>query len=241
MNIPVIVATGNAFSGSQGEGFAAIVAGTISVTATDLSGNLLSDAQRLGTTLGGASATTLAAPGDGLTAPSGDSGTATDDGTSFSAALVSGGVTLLQDIYQSRFGTLPTVAQIKSWLQKGATPLTDPVTGITLGRAQHPPEREPRADSATPTAATTTNSAATTAATSSRGVDSATNSEDGQRSGLRERSGGQFVGFRFNGSDRRSRVRRDSPGDDRVAGKPVQLFELLGCSGSDLECLSRFL
>ncbi len=133
LNIPVIVATGNSFSGSQGEGFAAIVAGTISVTATDLSDNLLSDAQRLGTALGGASATTIAAPGDGLIAPSGDSGTVTGDGTSFAAALVTGSVTLLQEIYQSRFGSLPTVAQIKSWLQQGATPISDPVTGITLG------------------------------------------------------------------------------------------------------------
>ena len=133
MNIPVIAATGNSFTGAQGEGFAAIVAGTISVTATDLSGNLLSNAQRLGSAIGGASATTIAAPGSGLTAPSGDSGTVTADGTSFATALVSGGVSLLQEIYQSRFGTLPTVAQIKSWLQGGATPITDPVTGITLG------------------------------------------------------------------------------------------------------------
>ena len=46
MNIPVIAAAGNSFNGQQGEGFSAIVAGTISVTATDLSGNLLSNAQR---------------------------------------------------------------------------------------------------------------------------------------------------------------------------------------------------
>jgi type VI secretion system secreted protein VgrG len=129
----VIAATGNSFNGMQGEGFAAIVAGTISVTATDLSGNLLSNAQRLGTALGGTSATTIAAPGDGLTAPSGDSGTATLEGTSFAAALTTGGVTLLQEIYQSRFGSLPTVAQIKSWLQGGATTINDPTTGITLG------------------------------------------------------------------------------------------------------------
>jgi subtilisin family serine protease len=133
MNIPVMAATGNSFTGAQGEGFAAIVAGTISVTATDLSGNLLSNAQRLGTAIGGASATTIAAPGDGLTAPSGDSGTASLEGTSFATALVTGGVTLLQEIYQSRFGSLPTVAQIKSWLQGGSTPINDPVTGITLG------------------------------------------------------------------------------------------------------------
>jgi subtilisin family serine protease len=133
MNIPVVVATGNSFAGAQGEGFAAIVAGTISVTATDLSGNLLSNAQRLGSAIGGASATTIAAPGEGLTAPSGDSGTATGDGTSFATALVTGSVTLLQEIYESRFGALPTVAQIKSWLQAGATPIQDPVTGITIG------------------------------------------------------------------------------------------------------------
>ncbi len=133
LDIPVIAATGNSFTGPQGEGFAAIVAGTISVTATDLSGNLLPDAQRLGAGYGGASATTIAAPGQGLTAPSGDSGTATVQGTSFATALTTGGVVLLQDIYQSRFGTLPTVAQLKGWLQQGATPIHDPVTGITLG------------------------------------------------------------------------------------------------------------
>ena len=133
MNIPVVAATGNSFNGMQGEGFAAIVAGTISVTATDLSGNLLSNAQRLGTAIGGASATTIAAPGEGLTAPSGDSGTATVEGTSFATALTTGAVSLLQEIYQSRFGALPTVAQIKSWLQQGSNPVNDPVTGITIG------------------------------------------------------------------------------------------------------------
>ena len=133
MNIPVIAATGNSFTGQQGEGFAAIVAGTISVTATDLSGTLLSNAQRLGSAVGGNSATTIAAPGEGLTAPSGDSGSSTVEGTSFAAALVTGGVTLLQDIYQSRFGALPTVADLKAWIQDSATPIHDSVTGITLG------------------------------------------------------------------------------------------------------------
>lgn len=133
MNIPVIAAAGNSFNGQQGEGFSAIVAGTISVTATDLSGNLLSNAQRLGSAVGGASATTIAAPGEGLTAPSGDSGTATVEGTSFATALVTGGVTLLQQVYENRFGALPTVAQIKTWIQDSATPFHDPVTGITLG------------------------------------------------------------------------------------------------------------
>jgi subtilisin family serine protease len=133
MNIPVVAAAGNSFNGQQGEGFSAIVAGTISVTATDLSGNLLANAQRLGSAIGGASATTIAAPGEGLAAPSGDSGISTVEGTSFATALVTGGVTLLQQIYQSRFGTLPTVTQIESWMQQSATPIHDSVTGITLG------------------------------------------------------------------------------------------------------------
>jgi type VI secretion system secreted protein VgrG len=133
MNIPVVAATGNNFNGMQGEGFAAIAGGTISVTATDLSGNLIANAQRLGSAIGGASATTIAAPGAGLTAPMGDSGTATVGGTSFATALTTGSVTLLQEIYQSRFGALPTVEQIKSWLQQGSTPVHDPVTGITIG------------------------------------------------------------------------------------------------------------
>ena len=37
MNIPVVSAAGNSFTGQQGEGFTAIVAGVISVTATDTS------------------------------------------------------------------------------------------------------------------------------------------------------------------------------------------------------------
>ncbi len=121
MNIPVVAATGNSFNGQQGEGFAAIVASTISVTATDLSGNLLSDAQRLGSSIGGASSTTVAAPGEGLTAPSGDSGTSTrrrDQLRHGAGHRVS--VVLLQQIYESRFGTLPTVDQLKSWIEQGS-------------------------------------------------------------------------------------------------------------------------
>jgi type VI secretion system secreted protein VgrG len=133
LNVPVVAATGNSFNGMQGEGFAAIAAGTISVTATDLSGNLLSNAQRLGSAIGGASATTIAAPGEGLMAPSGDSGTAVVGGTSFATALTTGAVSLLQDIYWLRFGALPTVAQIKTWLQQGSDSVNDPATGIAIG------------------------------------------------------------------------------------------------------------
>ena len=44
-------------------------------------------------------------------------------------------MTLLQDIYDSRIGTLPTVAQIKSWIQGSATPVNDAVTGLTIGES----------------------------------------------------------------------------------------------------------
>jgi subtilisin family serine protease len=167
MNIPVIAATGNSFNGQQGEGFAAIVANTISVTATDLSGNLLANAQRLGSSIGGASSTTIAAPGEGLTAPSGDSGTSTVEGTSFATPLVTGSVVLLQQIYESRFGTLPTVDQLKSWLEQGSDPINDPVTGITIGELDVPKAAalipQPSSNS---TPVTTSTPAATTSAVS---------------------------------------------------------------------------
>jgi type VI secretion system secreted protein VgrG len=138
INIPVVAATGNSFSGQQGEGFTSIVSGVISVTATDTSNQLLPDAQRLGADIGGGSATEIAAPGKGFAAPSGSNSLATVDGTSFAAPLVTGSVVLLQQIYQSRFGTLPTVDQLTAWLEQGSDPIHDPVTGITIGRLDIP-------------------------------------------------------------------------------------------------------
>ncbi|MFO0890489.1 MAG: S8 family serine peptidase [Isosphaeraceae bacterium] len=138
LNIPVISATGNSFKGQQGEGFTSIVSGVISVTATDTSNQLLPDAQRLGDDIGNGNGTELAAPGKGLLAPSGSNQQMTVDGTSFAAPLVTGSVVLLQQIYQSRFGTLPTVDQVTQWLEKGADPINDPVTGITIGRLDVP-------------------------------------------------------------------------------------------------------
>jgi subtilisin family serine protease len=134
MNIAVVAATGNSFDGQQGEGFTSIVDGVISVTATDSNDKLLPNAQRLGAEVGGSTATDIAAPGAGIVAPWGDNGYLAVDGTSFAAPLVSGSVVLLQQLYMSRFNTLPTVDQITTWLKQGATPIYDSVTGITLGR-----------------------------------------------------------------------------------------------------------
>jgi subtilisin family serine protease len=139
MNIPVITATGNSFSGAQGAGFTGIVADSISVTATNASDQFVASAQRLGASLGGASATKIAAPGDGLTAPgSGTNGLASVTGTSFAAPLVTGAVVLMQQVYRQRFGSLPTVQQLDTWLQQGSDPINDPVTGITIGRLDIP-------------------------------------------------------------------------------------------------------
>jgi type VI secretion system secreted protein VgrG len=139
LNIPVIAATGNSFNGQQGVGFPAIVPDTISVTSTGASGTVLSsDAQRLGTAIGGASATDIATPGEGLVAPVQGNQFATVDGTSFAAAEVSGAVVLLQQIYEQRFGQLPTVDQIDTWLQEGSDPVSDPVTDLAIGRLDIP-------------------------------------------------------------------------------------------------------
>ena len=138
MNIPVVSATGNSFTGQQGEGFTAIVAGVISVTATDTSDHLLPDAQRLGPVTGMGTMTDLAAPGEGMVAPTGDSGYSSVEGTSFATPLVTGAVVLLQQIYQARFGILPTVNQVTQWLEQGSDPIYDPVTGLTIGRLDIP-------------------------------------------------------------------------------------------------------
>ncbi len=138
MNIPVVSATGNSFTGQQGEGFTAIVAGVISVTATDTSDHLLPDAQRLGAVTGMGTMTDLAAPGEGMVAPTGNSGYSSVEGTSFATPLVTGAVVLLQQIYQARFGTLPTVNQVTQWLEQGSDPIYDPVTGLTIGRLDIP-------------------------------------------------------------------------------------------------------
>ncbi len=143
LNIPVVVAAGNSFDGkTQGQGFSSIVPDAVSVTATDVTGvqadgtgeKLASDAQRLGTAKGGIYATKLAAPGVNIVAPSGDGGTAKENGTSFAAPQVTGAIVLLQQSYEKAYHTPPTVAQLEGWLQQGAATIHDPVTGIDIGR-----------------------------------------------------------------------------------------------------------
>lgn len=134
LNIPVVTAAGNSFNGQQGMGYTAIMRDTISVTATDANDRILSNAQRLGTAVGGAMATDLAAPGSGLRAPSDGESYVSVEGTSFATPVVSGAIILLQSIYKQRFGALPTVDQVADWLRRGADTISDPATGITLPR-----------------------------------------------------------------------------------------------------------
>ncbi|RUL88605.1 S8 family peptidase [Tautonia sociabilis] len=138
LNIPVVTAAGNSFSGTQGMGFTAIVSDTISVTGSDGPDRIAADAQRLGRAVGGASATDLLAPGRAVVGPWDGSSFAPLDGTSFAAPLVTGSVLLLQELYLKRFGTLPTVDQIEGWLRDSADPVRDPVTGVTIGRLDIP-------------------------------------------------------------------------------------------------------
>jgi type VI secretion system secreted protein VgrG len=133
LRIPVITAAGNSFSGQQGMGFTAIVENTISVTGSDGTTRLAPDAQRLGREAGGKFATDLAAPGRDVMGPW-DSGFAPLDGTSFAAPLVTGSVLLLQELHLSRFGTLPTVDQLETWLRDSARTMRDAATGFTIGR-----------------------------------------------------------------------------------------------------------
>jgi type VI secretion system secreted protein VgrG len=135
MNIPVVTATGNSYNGQQGESFPAIVSDTISVTATNASDQLVSNAQHLDTPISGStSVTTIAAPGDNVEAPADGNNLDLGAGTSFAAPIVSGAVVLMQQVYQSRFGHLPTVDQLKSWLTAGS----DPISGSTIGRLDIP-------------------------------------------------------------------------------------------------------
>ncbi len=139
LNIPVVCASGNSFDGThQGMGYTAILSDTISVTGTDQQNHFVSDAQRLGSAAGGASATDLAAPGSGLLTTADNNTFTTVQGTSFAAPLVSGAVILLQQIYESRFGSLPSVSDVVSWLKQGSDPITDPSTGITIGKLDIP-------------------------------------------------------------------------------------------------------
>ncbi len=133
VNVPVVVATGNSFNGSPGVGFPAILSETISVTGTTLGDQIVPNAQRLDPADGGGAATDLAAPGQGIVVTS-FNGYQTVEGTSYAAPEVTGGIILLQQIYQQRFGTLPSVASVESWLQNGSVKVYDPATHASYDR-----------------------------------------------------------------------------------------------------------
>jgi type VI secretion system secreted protein VgrG len=138
LKIPVVTAAGNSYTGRQGMGFTAIIKGTISVTGTDAADNLVSDAQRLGATAGREYATDLVAPSVRLNAPGEGNSFSLVDGTSFCAPLVSGAILILQQIYQNRYGTLPSVAELESWLEAGSDPILDVASNSTYARLDIP-------------------------------------------------------------------------------------------------------
>ena len=138
LNIPVVAATGNSFNGQQGEGFTSIVDGVISVTATDTSDHLLPDAQRLGSTVGMGTAPTWPPRATGFVAPSGDNqllGRRRDQlrhppGQRLGRAAPADLPAAVRHLAHRRPGD--------AWLEQGADPIHDPVTGITIGRLDIP-------------------------------------------------------------------------------------------------------
>ena len=133
LNIPVVSAAGNSFKGAQGMGFTAIVKDTISVTGVDpTTGQLASNAQRLGSTVAGDAATDIAAPSSGFNAMTGNGQYVAVDGTSFAAPIISGTILLMQQKYVQQFGSLPTVDQLNGWLKQGGSSTSDPTTGLNI-------------------------------------------------------------------------------------------------------------
>lgn len=133
LDIPVVSAAGNGFKGREGMGFTAIVKDTISVTGVDpATGQLASNAQRLGSTTAGENATDIAAPSSGFRAISANGSYDSVDGTSFAAPVVTGSIVLLQQKYFREFGKLPSVALIDTWLKQGGSATSDPVTGLKI-------------------------------------------------------------------------------------------------------------
>lgn len=133
LNIPVVSAAGNSFKGAQGMGFTAIIKDTISVTGVNPStGQLASNAQRLGSSVAGDAATDIAAPSSGFNSVTGNGQYASVDGTSFSAPIISGSILLMQQKYLRQYGVLPSVDQLNGWLKQGGNPTTDPQTGLNI-------------------------------------------------------------------------------------------------------------
>ena len=108
LNIPVVTAAGNSFDGhTPGMGFTAILSETISVTARTRMTTSWTTPRGSVPPTGSPRRTDLAAPGKDLVAPSSDKTWTTVEGTSFAAPLVTGGILLLQQIYQQRLRDAP--------------------------------------------------------------------------------------------------------------------------------------
>lgn len=134
LDIPVVVAAGNSYDGTPGMGFPAVLSETVSVAATDGHDAFLGNAQRLGARDGFGAATDLVAPGKDFTAPTSDRRWTTVEGSSFSAPIVTGGILLLQQIYEKWYGTLPKVDDLVAWLKGGGTVIHDNATATDYDR-----------------------------------------------------------------------------------------------------------
>jgi Subtilase family len=134
LNIPVVAAAGNSFTGTPGMGFPAILSETESVAATNKDDQFLGNAQRLDPADGFAAATDVVAPGADFTTITGYNSYGTVEGSSFAAPIVTGGMLLLQQIYEKWYGTLPKVDDLMAWIKGGATTIHDSATNADYGR-----------------------------------------------------------------------------------------------------------
>jgi subtilisin family serine protease len=146
--IAVVIAAGNSFfefESVQGMGFPAIIREGISVGAVydsnvgrqsygtgaraDATGadHISPFTQRLHPCVNPQTATDIFAPGAPMTSTGilTDDGEATMSGTSQATPTVTGVVLLLQEFYQRKTGTLPTVEQLTVWLKTGGVRILD--------------------------------------------------------------------------------------------------------------------
>lgn len=160
-NVPVVAAAGSEFAdamGQQGMGIPAIFRETISVggvyylnmgrieqkegggAAQTSPDQIMPSSQRLHDSKDPNCRTDLFAPGGPMTSTGilSNQGEAVQMGSAMAAPIVSGVILLMQDYHLRRTGRLPTVAELETWLRRGAVQIRDrPVERESVENAEY--------------------------------------------------------------------------------------------------------